>query len=65
MYFMQCRNFTKHLNLILSIFIIKQVKFKQKALLDSEDFFHNGTYSEGGFMLHFPLSGRESCHCSG
>ena len=28
-------------------------------------FFHNGTYSEGGFMLHFPLSGRESCHCSG
>lgn len=39
MYFMQCRNFTKHLNLILSIFIIKQVKFKQRALFDSEDFF--------------------------
>lgn len=39
MYFMQCRNFTKHLSLILSIFIIKQVKFKQRALFDSEDFF--------------------------
>lgn len=56
-----CRDFTLHLNLILSIFIISQVKFKQRMLFLALRiffiyFYPSDVKSEGGFLFHVAFS---------
>lgn len=59
-YFVQrCRDFTLHRNIILSIFIISLVKFKEQYILLHGFlfiFFPNSVNPEGGFLFHVAFS---------